>query len=473
MAGAGRGVYIRKKHWLLLGLLVLAGCQSSGWRKPETEPFRLAFWYWSSPLQFQPDEVTQLKALNTARIMVRAFTVSYDGEKVVPILGQRFVESKGAPPILLVANLDAGMVRHFREANGEDLLRTVAEEFSARQKMAVAAGYRVLGWQLDFDVPTSQLGKYSALLKSIRPICKGELSISGLQTWMTSSSLAQVLEPLDAWYPQFYEGELPDTPEDRQTLSNLTAKASRMNEYGKPFWVGIGAYGSTLAFDPTGKRQGVVRGIPLPKARDRFGLGKGWISPSGEQGALIPVNQGPRAGWNLRYSVPTLESLRHDLDLARKTGAMGAALFRYPANGDPTAVPLPTISAAWNKSDAVVKLVVTETSDRQPVFDYIEQPATVRDGTKSATSRLALKVSNTGNIDSGPVGVELEGARFSDILNGGDFPQKIGPGDFSTAGIAPGKSATFGPIFFRDNAMRKIWVTYLDAKGKPEIVEVK
>jgi hypothetical protein len=151
---------------------------------------------------------------------------------------------------------------------------------------------------------------------------------------------------------------------------------------------------------------------------------------------------------------------------------MGAALFRYPANGDPTAVPLPTISAAWNKSDPAVKLVVTESSDRQPVFDYIEQPAATG-GSKSATSRLTLKVSNTGNIDSGPVEVKVEGARFSDILNGGDFPQKTGPGEFSTAGIAPGKSARFGPIFLRDDSRRKIRVTYFDAKGKPEIVEVK
>ena len=461
-----------KIRGLLFAGFALIGCQNSGWRKPENEPFRLAFWYWSSPLQFRPDEVDRLVALKTDRILVRAFTVSYDGDKVVPILGQRFMASKGAPPIILVANLDAGMVRHFREADPEDLRRSVVAEFSARQKLAEQAGYRVIGWQLDFDVPTSQLAKYAGLLKALRPDCKGELSISGLQTWMTSAALAPVLEPLDAWYPQFYEGDLPNSPDDRQSLSNLSEKATRMRDYGKPFWIGIATYGSTLAFDPMGKRMGVVRGISLIEAKNRYGKADEWTLESGEVGARVPVSYGPRAGWTLRYSVPTLASLQRDISVARETGAMGAALFRYPANGDPTAMALPTVSAAWKGEPGRVEIHVTKLAERQPIFDYIERPAADKDHAKVGSVRLSLVVKNTGNVASGEVTLNVEGARVADILNGGDFHATPVRGRYSTAGIPAGESMKFGPIITSGDRSPRVRVSYVSAPGKPETVVV-
>ncbi len=471
MVGEGRGAVIRSRSLgLVFAGVCLVGCQPSGWQRSERDPFRIAFWYWSSPLQFSDDEISQLKRLETDRMLVRAFTVSYDGEKVVPILGQRFVESKGAPPLVLVANLDAGMVRHFREANAEDLRKNVISEFSARQKRAESAGFKVIGWQLDFDVPTSQLGKYAALLKEVRRECRGELSISGLQTWMTASSLKGVLEPLDAWYPQFYEGDLPNSPADQRTLSNLSEKAARIREYGKPFWIGVAAYGSTLAFDPSKKRMGVVRGISLPDAKDRYGSATEWTSTTGEAGAYLRVNRGSREGWYLRYSVPTFASLKQDLELARTVGARGAALFRYPANGDPTAVPLATVAAVWRNETPHVELRVTKATEQRPVFDYIEQPNGEAVESKSPTMRLTLQVTNTGNVESGPVTISVEGAHFADLVNGGDFPRSDQRNSFKTAGMVPGRTSNFGPIVTDRGRSLKITVSYLDAAGKPEKV---
>jgi len=474
MGGEEHGPLILKPGFgLVLACLCMIGCQPSGWQRPEREPFRLAFWYWSSPLQFTPDEISQLNRLETDRMLVRAFTVSYDGEKVVPILGQRFVESKGAPPLVLVANLDAGMVRHFREANAEDLQQTVITEFQARQKRAEQAGYRVIGWQLDFDVPTSQLGKYASLLAAVRRKCTGELSISGLQTWMMATSLKAVLEPLDAWYPQFYEGDLPSSPSDQRTLSNLSEKATRIREFGKPFWIGVAAYDSTLAFDPTRKRVGVVRGISLAEAKDRYGEATEWISGTGEAGAYLRVNQGPRAGWYLRYSVPTFDSLKYDLELARSTGARGAALFRYPANGDPTALPLATVAAVWRRESPRIELEVTQATERRPVFDYIERPSGEPGQPKAPTESLTLQVTNEGNVESGPVTITVEGSNFADLVNGGDFPRSDRRNVFKTAGMAPGKTSHFGPIVTDRGRRLKITVSYEDAAGKPEKVELK
>jgi hypothetical protein len=349
----------------------------------------------------------------------------------------------------------------------------VITEFQARQKRAEQAGYRVIGWQLDFDVPTSQLGKYASLLAAVRRKCTGELSISGLQTWMMATSLKAVLEPLDAWYPQFYEGDLSSSPSDQRTLSNLSEKATRIREFGKPFWIGVAAYGSTLAFDPTRKRVGVVRGISLAEAKDRYGEATEWISGTGEAGAYLRVNQGPRAGWYLRYSVPTFDSLKYDLELARSTGARGAALFRYPANGDPTALPLATVAAVWRRESPRIELEVTQATERRPVFDYIERPSGEPGQPKAPTESLTLQVTNEGNVESGPVTITVEGSNFADLVNGGDFPRSDRRNVFKTAGMAPGKTSHFGPIVTDRGRRLKITVSYEDAAGKPEKVELK
>lgn len=457
--------------WAAFATALLVGCQPSGWRRPESEPFAVAFWYWSSPAEFAPDTVKKLQEINVNRLVVRTFTLSYDGDQVVPILRQRFVSSPGAPPIILTANLDAGMVRHFREADLATMVRVLRAEFREAESKATEAGFRVIGWQLDFDVPTSQLPKYAELLQQLRPDCKGELSISGLQTWMGSARLADVLASLDAWYPQFYEGDLARTPDDRQTLSNLSKEAASVAKFGKPFWIGVASYQSCLAFDGEGKRQGIVQGMNLNQAGGRFKSGPEWASDRGERAAVFSVDQGPRRGWKLRIAVPTVESLKRDIELARSTGARGVCIFRLPSAVDRSALPLASLVAAWRGDPLTVKIVPTLAGSERTQFGLIENPTGNEPFIEAG--RREYRIKNEGNQDSGPITLQIEGLDRSATVNAGSFRDLNRGRKYQLYGLGAGETASFGPVLFDSPTPPKISAQYVDPTGKPQRVELK
>lgn len=451
--------------------LILFGCQPSGWRRPESEPFAIGLWFWSSPAEFTPDTIKQLRDLSVDHLVVRTFTLSYDGDRVVPILRQRFVPSPGAPPIILTANLDAGMVRHFREADLATMVRVLRAEFRDAESRANEVGFRVIGWQLDFDVPTSQLSKYAELLRALRGDCKGELSISGLQTWMGSTRLGDVLAPLDAWYPQFYEGNLPRTPTDRQTLSNLSSEAGKVARFGKPFWIGVASYQSCLAFDAQAKRQGVVQGLSVNQAGSRFTSGEEWTSNGGERAATFSVDQGPRRGWTLRVATPTLESVRQDIELARSIGARGVCIFRLPSLVDRSALPLTSLKAAWRGDAPSIKIVPTSAGSDRTRFGLIENPAGKSPYVEAGLREYRIR--NDGNQDSGKIVLEIVGLDRSATINAGLFRELEKGRRYQLYGLAAGEVADFGPVLFDSPTPPKITVQYFDPEGKPQRVELK
>src|SRR5205085_7618064 len=119
-------------------------------------------------------------------------------------------------------------------------------------------GARVIGLQLDLDVPTRLLERYGRVLRETRALLpEGTLlSVTGLQTWMGAGELRGVLDAVDFWAPQFYGAEIPATVERVVPIASpgaVSRAVARARELGKPFYAGLAAYGYALLYTEKGK----------------------------------------------------------------------------------------------------------------------------------------------------------------------------------------------------------------------------
>ena len=289
-------------------------------------------------------------------VYVRAATLSYDGERLVPTLPQRFVKGERRP-VHLVLNFDGGATRHFGEFATEELALVVGDTYEAASAAAKRQGIQVVGLQLDLDCPSRLLPKYAELCREVKGrVGKATLSVTGLTSWLTESGLDDLVGAIDRFVPQFYEGRLPQRFQDDVPVSDADrylAAIERLSRLDRPYLVGIAAYGQALLFDPKGKLAGTYRGLSIADAFRHPSLRlDSSREVAGERHvrfvAVRPDARGRGLGYGILFRLPTPASFAAALEAVRRdrpVNCLGAAIFRLPEEGEAATLPIATMTA--------------------------------------------------------------------------------------------------------------------------------
>jgi len=339
---------------------------------------RVGIWAWHSPFDVDSQTDTQLSAVGIDEVFVRTATVSFDGDRYVPTLPQSF-RATGRRPLHHVLNFDAGAVSHFGEVPNDRIASVVVTTYRSAAAEVRRRGGMPVGLQLDLDCPTRLLPKYGDLLKRVRQeLAKSEqLSITGLTTWLTSEKLKPALDAVDFWAPQFYEGNVPKSLEQRETVSDAKGLRRGLDTLGKldkPFYVGVAAYGQSLLYDPRGQLAGTYRGLSPEQAFRHPSLRfERTEQVDGESHfsflAVKPGRGGRGLGYRIVYRVPSAESVAQSIDLVRSSrpaNCRGVILFRLAQPDESLALALPTLAAAVRRELVAPKIVLRKSARSSP-----------------------------------------------------------------------------------------------------------
>jgi hypothetical protein len=369
---------------------------------------------------------TDLDQLGVRYLFVRAATMSFDGERMQAILPQRWLSPW--PRVWLVLNFDGGARGHFAEVAPQDVATQTVKAFLDAKRAAVGSG--IVGLQIDLDCPTRQLPRYADLLREVRRRLPKDtkLSITGLQTWLSSNELSAVVAQVDLFTPQFYEGRVPRTLKDRASLNDLASlrrNLERTNALGVPFVVGVPAYTQGLLLDANGNLAGPYRSLtpltaamhPLLREVERTD------GPEIRQvfRAVKPNASGEGLGYSLlfRATRPAMVAA-YEAEVAANGGenCVGTCRFRLPDPGEGLALP-PVVRAP--------KLTAQPEASRDPWRVVEGQPA-------PGTS-VRLRLANAGGSGTNlTVDIRFESLSLVSASPGGFSRVAPWQGDPSTVG---------------------------------------
>jgi hypothetical protein len=392
-------------------------------RQRAMPPLKIGLWYWHHPFALPNREAQQLHAAGVTQLYIRAGTFIRAGDSVRMTLLQHW--ATGAPGLEthLVFNFDYSVVRGFAQLNLDHIARDVSDAVRTTLMQARLAGLHPVGVQFDFDCATHSLSRYARLLKQLRSAlvgrgCFAQISITALPTWYGSRAVEQVAAAVDFMTPQYYEPRLGPTLDRYATISCLPLLEHGMQaaaRVGRPFYVGIPAYGHALMYDDYGSLVGLYRDMNVLDAAHHRAFRVARTFPSDPDGrpatrrtaigenlidlvATKPGESGRGHGYHLLYDLPTAELVRQHLALIRAQRppeCHGVILFCYPEPDGTQAVPLPALSAALTGRSANPDLKV-RIAIRRSSWDLIETG--VRDRRRPA--EIFVSVTNVGNSDT-------------------------------------------------------------------------
>jgi hypothetical protein len=459
--------------------------------RPPSAPRELAFWYWHTPFRISNEDAMSLERMGTDRLFVLAATISNSESGPTAILNQ---EWKGASrlPLSLTIPFDRGILVHFEDLDLANLATLVVDTFRHHRSAAEKAGNQVSGLQLDFDCPTRLLPRYASLLRMIRAELpkESQLSIAALATWLGATSFREVLKSLDFYCPQFYEGEMPSNIEEFKpvaTIPNIEQGIGRAESLGRPYFVGLPAYGHALMFDGAGKLAGTLRGLAPSQAARRPNLRWARTDALDKAGAVSSFEKGigldlsvfeSADGSKAAFELPSARFVRTLAAAARrKAGAscLGVALFRFPEPGEELSVPVSALESALRGKKAPAELRAQWRARTSP-WAAIESG----EGRGSLVSELILEIENVGRGATRfePSGVEISVEAARQDLESAE-PGDAGPHvlRLDAAGVrtlvfrlprlAPLASAEIGPIrvFMREGVSIRAKISWHDGEN--------
>ena len=270
----------------------------------------------------------------------------------------------GGVELYLVYNAAPKLLREFEQTDHAKLAAAIADTYHSDLERANRDRAKVLGLQLDFDVPTRLLPKYAELLKSLRSSLPPDtnVSITGLPSWIESNDLDGVLKVVDFWIPQFYGGEIPATVDRKIPIASAADVAryvNRVRRLGRPFYAGISSYGYAILYGKDGSLI-EVRGNIDPRGAERnsdLELIERSTFPNSEEARVVyRVRRDNvfheltmRPGETLVFDIPTTKSLQASARAVRENAGgqlRGICIFRLPSGYDKTNLSIDEITTA-------------------------------------------------------------------------------------------------------------------------------
>ncbi|HEX5324577.1 MAG TPA: DUF3142 domain-containing protein, partial [Capsulimonadaceae bacterium] len=408
---------------LAIGIFT-AACLAWHARRQSNTPLTVSYWYWQIPFHLRPNEIAELKEMGVHRLFVRAATFEPDGVGGIRLsLPQSFKSNASDLQVSLVFNFHYGLVRQFERMPNSQLVLAVLRGVQREKEAARSARVSVKGIQLDLDCPTRLLPKYAQFLAELAPAIhrqKMELSVTALPTWYTSRVVQSVAAAVDFMAPQFYEAQIPKTRDRLVTIANLRLMRRGMqaaDRIGRPFYVGIPAYGHALVYGYTGKLIGLYHDMGVGEALrcPSFHFVRAYTAARGESeeemvelvtdeaaqpdpSAALSANEGlPEVGpYHIVYDLPTPEVIAQyiaELRRAHLTNCRGVILFRFPEPGDEETVPLSSVAAVLH-GERPRPVLTAKTSISSVPWQAIE--AVDRQSIAGVDRSLELRLTNIG-----------------------------------------------------------------------------
>ena len=212
-----------------IALMAAAGTIANFRRKPrpwQIHEVPIAFWAWRNQSPTEKDVRAAIETTHARALFLRAGQIDYQDKKL-----RRIRAVTGSLPtgidLHLVYNGTRSLLAQLETVDPNKLASTIALAFQEDISRADQEHARIVGLQIDIDVPTRLLGSYEKTLRALRGQLKTgtQLSITGLPTWMQSSQLQSTLAQVDFWVPQFYGAEIPERVD--QIMPNLVTKKPR------------------------------------------------------------------------------------------------------------------------------------------------------------------------------------------------------------------------------------------------------
>jgi len=384
------------------------------WRTWKPEEVPVAFWAWHSDCPGEGDVIRAVKQARAQTLFLRAGQIDLDGGKL-----KRIRAVNGQFPdnidIHLVYNATRSCLAEFEKSNAADLAAVISKAYAEDISRADRDHARVVGLQLDFDVPTRLLPSYTKLLKQTRLLLPStsKLSITGLTTWMESPSLRGTLDTVDFWIPQCYGDRVPETLTQSQwqpvsllkKVATAIANARRLN---RPYYAGLAAYGYAIQYARDGSLIALRGDLDPASVVNNSNLDLVSRGPFGQTGRPSvatrwrclyrarkdDVIEGTafHAADYLMLDLPTSGSLREAATTAREEGGdrlLGICVFRLPRQDDPTALTIQEVAAALSdkepSSSFQAEVKVEQTFDPNPAV---------------VLNRIRLRVINDGSAGS-------------------------------------------------------------------------
>ncbi len=343
------------------------------WKPDEV---KIAFLVGNNETIKQEDVDAAITKTMAQTLFLHAGQFDYDEKKVIRI---RAVTGK-FPKNLdthLVYNATSSLLQNFEKVEIEKLAATINETLKQDIENATKDGALIVGLQLDFDMPTRLLMRYGELLKGVHLGLPQniKLSITGLPTWMDSSSdLSKTLTAVDFWTPQFYGAKIPETLGEKIPVTSaefVRRETARTRNLNTPFYAGLPAYGYTVLFNSAGKRMEFRGDLAPVRVATDANLEQLECKPFSSSEDLIrsewrcvyrAVNDGVIDGLNFREEdrlmvvIPTVEALRETARIVREEAGeklLGICVFRLPSSEDKTNLTLSQINDALTDSPAL------------------------------------------------------------------------------------------------------------------------
>ncbi len=382
---------------LVLSCLLVISLISVAWsfrgRRPrawKAEEVPVAFWAWRNESPAETEVRQAFDATRAQALFLRASQIDYGNRKLT-----RIRELSGKFPreveLQLVYNGTRALLAEFEQVDVNALAALLADSFKVDAARAAQDGARIVGMQLDLDVPTRLLGRYGQVLRVLRERLPAgmKLSVTGLPTWMDSAAaLAEMLKAVDFWIPQAYGAQIPERLDQLVPVSSpaLVARTiARVRQFETPFYAGLPAYGYAVLYSSKGQlievrgdldpariavdanfelieRRPFTR-TPRSEASGQTPLASEWryVYRARDEGVIdgLVVHEGE----SLMLDVPTAETLRAYARAVREEAGeklLGICVFRLPVKSDATVLTLEQIRAALADAppsvDTVIKL---------------------------------------------------------------------------------------------------------------------
>lgn len=387
------------------------------WRVDEVP---IAFWSWRNQTPSEPDIRAAIERTKASAIFQRAGQIDYqDGHlrRIRAVTGP----FPGGISLHLVYNATRSLLSQLESVDEKALADSIAAAFQEDLKRAKHGHARVIGLQIDIDVPTRLLGRYEKTLRSLRSQLNPEtqLSITGLPTWMQSSALPATLSQVDFWVPQFYGSEIPERADQLIPISsakNLDSFVTSARALNKPFYAGLAAYSCLLLYSPNGSLIS-LRGDMDPAAiasdpnlelidqrpfdtATRTDSEWRYVFRARADGVID--NLSIHAGELLVIDAPSVGSLRASARLVRELAGeklLGICVFRLPARDDPATLTLKQVAVALADEDSTADFRISFKHDGEQAGAWLLEVE--NQGTASAIGGLKIDVPvATGAIES-------------------------------------------------------------------------
>lgn len=334
----------------------------------------IAFWAWRNQTPREADTRRAIEITRARALFLHAGQIDYQQGKL-----PRIRAVTGALPrnvdLHFVYNGTPSLLSKLESIDEQALASALSNAFDEDVARAGREGTRVVGLQVDIDVPTRLLDRYGQTLKALRSRLQPgtQLSITGLPTWMQSREILPTLAQVDFWVPQFYGAEAPERLEQRIPISSSTSvgiQVGRARELNKPFYAGLAAFSWAMLYDPSGSLI-TLRGDMDPAAlasdpnlelmsEEPFEVGE-WRLQYKARSDGVTEGLPMQAGDILVLDVPSSESLRTSARRVRELAGeklLGICVFRLPALEDPATLTVNEVAAALQDRESAPNITI-------------------------------------------------------------------------------------------------------------------